>query len=161
MSLKEYNKLNAEALQKQEEARQKDLKYHAENADEIVSKFKREQFKKYQKITQEPKETEEETSAGPSSKRNYATEFENCQKIGKWQSVEVEREEEEEHIDLELPKQKHEFYAVATVKTDEPPIKKFKEKTITSIDSDDVPSVFKKRKFGGNRNIRRTNDDSI
>jgi hypothetical protein len=159
MSLKEYNKLNSLAVEKQEEARQKDRQYHVENADELASKYKREQSKKYQKITQAPKETDEtsETAAGSSSK-NYATEFENCQRIGKWQTVESESPEREQ-VDLELPKQKHEFFAVATVQSDEPPVKKFKEKIITSLDSDEVPSVFKKRKIG-NRNIRRTNDDS-
>jgi WW domain-binding protein 4 len=159
MSLKEYNKLNALAVEKQEEARQKDRQYHVENADEIASKYKREQFKKYQKITQKPKDEGPEASGASSSppNKNYATEFDHCQRIGKWESVESEPEKEQ--VDLELPKQKHEYYAVATVQSDEPPIKKFKEKTITSLDTDSGPSVFKKRKFG-NRNIRRTNDDS-
>ncbi|KAG5676750.1 hypothetical protein PVAND_006559 [Polypedilum vanderplanki] len=155
MSLKEYNRLNALAIEKQEEARQKDLKYHIENAEELASRYKREQFKKYQVITKEPKQPEEESA---SSSKNYVTEFENCQKIGKWQTV--ESEPEKKPIDLGLPKQTHEYYAIATVQSDEPPVKKFKEKTITSLDSDEIPSTFKKRKFG-NKNIRRTNDDSI
>jgi hypothetical protein len=72
----------------------------------------------------------------------------------------VEEHQESSHIDLQLPKQNDIYYAVASVNTEEPPVKKFKEKTITTIDSDEIPSSFKKRKIG-NRNIRRTNDDSM
>lgn len=153
MTLKEYNKLNETAIKQQEEARQTDLKYHIENADEIAAKYKREQYKKYQTITQEPKEKLTESSS-----RQYSDEYGKCS-IGEWQVVE-EHHVERKAVDLELPKQNHVYCAVANVKTDEPPIKKFKEKTLVgSIDSNEIPSVFKKRKIG-NRNIRRTNDDS-
>jgi WW domain-binding protein 4 len=152
MTLKEYNKLNETAIKQQEEARQTDLKYHIENADEIAAKYKREQYKKYQTITQEPKEKLTESS----SRSHYADEY-GKSSIGEWQVV--EEQPTRKAVDLELPKQNHVYYAVANVKTDEPPIKKFKEKTVSSIDSNEIPSVFKKRKIG-NRNIRRTNDDS-
>ena len=152
MTLKEYNKLNEIAIKQQEEARQTDLKYNIENADEIAAKYKREQYKKYQTITQEPKKLTE------SSTSHYADEYGTS--IGEWQVVE-ESEQTIKEVDLELPKQNDVYYAIANVKTDEPPIKKFKEKTVgsISIDSNEIPSVFKKRKIG-NRNIRRTNDDS-
>ncbi|XP_070505517.1 WW domain-binding protein 4 [Chironomus tepperi] len=153
MTLKEYNKLNEIAIKQQEEARQTDLKYTIENADEIAAKYKREQYKKYQTITQEPKKLTESSS----SSSQYADEFGNISSIGEWQIV--EEQPSRKAVDLELPKQNDVYYAVANVKTDEPPMKKFKEKTVGSIDSDEIPSVFKKRKIG-NRNIRRTNDDS-
>lgn len=149
MSLKEYNKLNQTVISKQEEARQKDLKFHLENADEIASKYKREQFKKYQKITQEPMPEESSSSV------NYVNEF--SQPYGKWETVEAEPERK--HVDLELPKQQNEiYYAVSNVKPEEP-VRVFKEKTVHSLESDDIPSVFKKRKIG-NRNIRKNNDES-
>lgn len=155
MTLKEYNKLNTIAVEKQEEARKKDLKYNVENADELASRLKREQFKKYQKITQEP-----ESAEASEVSNNYTTEDDiNYQVLGKWESVDSSQPEKKP-IDFELPKQNDVYYAVANVKPDEPPIKKFKEKIIVSLDADDVPSVFKKRKIG-NRNIRKTNDDSI
>lgn len=158
MTLKEYNKLNEIAIKQQEEARQTDLKYHIENADEIAAKYKREQYKKYQTITQEPKKLTES-----SSRSEYADENCKISKIGEWQVVDEQQSSTSSNkpVDLELPKQNDVYYAIANVKTDEPPIKKFKEKTVgsISIDSHEIPSVFKKRKIG-NRNIRRTNDDS-
>lgn len=44
----------------------------------------------------------------------------------------------------------------------EPPVKRFKEKTITSLGENDaigVPDSFKKRKFAGKRNARQRLDD--
>lgn len=139
------------AVKKQEEARQNDLKYHIENADEIAAKYKREQYKKFQKITQEPKLTE-------SSSSDYSAIESAAQPYGKWETV--EETPVRKPVDLELPKLNEVYYAVASVKPDDPPVRKFKEKTIESLDSNEVPSVFKKRKIG-NRNIRKTNDDSI
>jgi WW domain-binding protein 4 len=163
MTLKEYEKLNQLAIKQQEESVKKDQQYHVENAEELAARLKREQFKKYQKITQEKKsvkgqkaEEEEDPTA------SYKTSFDayGAQPIGQWEAVEEQSAAvEAEEIDLELPKQSVAYYPVATVQTDEPPVKKFKEKTITSLDdASEVPSVFKKRKFG-NRNIRRANDD--
>lgn len=154
MTLKEYEKLNQIALKQQEEIQKKNLQYHVENAEELAAKYKREQLKKFQKITQEPKPKGEEEPS-----KTYTTSFEayGAQPIGKWEAV--EEQPEQKPIDLELPKQSVEYYPVASVQTEEPPVKKFKEKTIVSIDSDEVPSTFKKRKIG-NRNIRRNNDDS-
>lgn len=158
MKLKEYEKLNNIAIKQQEENLKKDQQYQVENADELAAKLKREQFKKYQKVTQRQKEEDKEA---PSSTYTSSYEAYGAQPIGEWEVVENHQQQqaEPEYIDLELPKQKHAYYQpIATVQPDEPPVKKFKEKTIVSIDSDDVPSTFKKRKFG-NRNIRRTNDD--
>lgn len=162
MTLKEYEKLNAIAMKQQEETMKKDQQYLVENAEELAARLKREQFKKYQKVTQKPqrKNNDEEREEPPSKSYTSIDEAYGAQPVGKWEAVEQEPQQEPEYLDLELPKQNNVFYQpVATVSTDEPPVKKFKEKTITSIDStDDIPSTFKKRKFG-NRNIRRTNND--
>lgn len=158
MTLKEYEKLNKIAIQQQEESQKKDLQYHVENADEIAAKYKREQLKKFQKITQEPKSKKMEEEEEP-YRKTFTTVFEayGAQPVGKWEAV--EEQPEQKAVDLELPKHHVEYYPVASIQLEEPPVKKFKEKTIVSLDSDDVPSTFKKRKIG-NRNIRRTNDDS-
>lgn len=160
MTLKEYERLNALALKQQEENMKKDQQSQIENAEELAARLKREQFKKYQKVTQKQEHSdrkkEDETVDTPSRAYTSVHEAYGAQPIGKWEAVEPKQEEE--YVDLELPKQHNYFQPVATVQPDEPPVKKFKEKTITSIDSDEVPSTFKKRKFG-NRNIRRANDD--
>lgn len=151
MSLKEYEKLNEVAIRQQEEQREMEMKDSIENADENAAKYKREQLKKYQKRTAEAK-VEEEASC------SYAGQY-GGQPYGKWQTVEAPREEEP--VDLELPKQNFTYIAVPASTTEEPPIKKFKEKTITKLDDvSEIPSVFKKRKFGGAKNIRKVTDDS-
>lgn len=159
MTLKEYEKLNKIAIEQQEEVQKKDMQYHVENAQEIAAKYKREQLKKFQKITQEPKKkpNEEETPL-----KTYTTCFEayGAQPIGKWEAVEEQQQQDYEQVDLQLPKSNVEYFPIATVQTEEPPVKKFKEKTIVALDTDgSSSSTFKKRKIG-NRNIRRTNDDS-
>lgn len=149
MSLKEYEKLNEIAIQQQQIQQQQELRHTVENADEIASKLRREQLKKYKKFTEEKKP---ETSVASTS---YAGQY-GGQPLGKWEAVEVKPPPEP--VDLELPELPHQFVAIAT-KSEEPPVKKFKEKTITSLDDvGEVSSVFKKRKFGA-RNIRRTADD--
>lgn len=157
MKLKEYEKLNNIAIKQQEENLKKDQQYQVENADELAAKLKREQFKKYQKVTQK----KEEKEAPPSTSFTSTFDAYGAQPIGEWEVVEDNQQyqEEPEYVDLQLPKQKNVYYQpVATVQPEEPPVKVFKEKIVVSIDSDEVPSTFKKRKFG-NRNIRRTNDD--
>lgn len=149
MTLAEYEELNEIAIKQQEEKQQQDMKHTIENAGEIASRFNREQLKKYKKITAEPKPAEEASTS-------YAGQY-GGQPFGKWETVEVK---ETKPIDLELPKQNFTYVAISAASVEEPPIKKFKEKTITKLeDVGDVPSVFKKRKFG-NRNIRRGTDDS-
>ena len=149
MTLAEYEKLNEIAIKQQEEKQQQEMKHTIENAGEIASRYNREQLKKYKKITEEKKPAEEPSTS-------YAGQY-GGQPFGKWETVEVK---ETKPIDLELPKQNFTYVAVPTASVDEPPIKKFKEKTITKLENvSDVPSVFKKRKFG-NRNIRRGTDDS-
>lgn len=63
--------------------------------------------------------------------------------------------------DLQLPEVKHEFvYVPAANVVPDAPIKKFKEKTVTSLsDSTDIPSTFKKRKGAVNRSVRQRVDE--
>lgn len=156
MTIAEYEKLNEVAIKQQEDQRLQEMKSTIENANEIASRYKREQLKKYQKITEEAKPEEEEATCS-----SYADQYGvyASQPYGKWESV--EEKPEEKPIDLELPKQEITYIAVPAAKPDEPPIKKFREKTITKLDDDlsSAPSVFKKRKLG-NKNIRRVTDDS-
>jgi len=68
-------------------------------------------------------------------------------------------------IDWELPQSN--YYAAAPVVTSqpdiEPPVKRFKEKTITGLDeastSSSAPATFKKRKFANKGNTRKPLDD--
>lgn len=154
MKIAEYEKLNEMAIKQQEEQKKHEMKNTIENANEIAARFKREQLKKYKKITEDPK-TKEEIEASTSYAGQYGG-----QPYGKWETVEAPIEVEP--IDLELPKQEFNYIAFTAPSTsDEPPVKKFKEKTITKLDdaTDNIPSVFKKRKFGS-RNIRQNTDDS-
>lgn len=63
--------------------------------------------------------------------------------------------------DLQLPEVKHEFvYVPAANVVPDAPVKKFKEKTVTSLsDASEIPSTFKKRKGAVNRNVRQRIDD--
>lgn len=156
MSLEEYEKLNEVAIRQQEEHKKLEMKNSIENADEIASRYNREQLKKYQKITEEPKPVEDASTS-------YAGQY-GGQPYGKWETVEVRAPSKP--VDLELPKQKEFDYiaipiaSTSTSTTDEPKVRKFKEKMITKLDDvSDLPSTFKKRKIG-NRNIRQVTDDS-
>lgn len=70
---------------------------------------------------------------------------------------------EEKPIDFQLPSVRRDFvYVPAAHIKPEAPVKRFKEKTITSLGQNDaigVPDSFKKRKFAGKRNARQRLDD--
>lgn len=150
MSLAEYEKLNELAVQQQEEQKHQEMKRSIENADESASRYNREQLKKYKKITAEPKREEEATTS-------YAGQY-GGQPYGKWETIEAKPERKP--VDLELPKQEFHYIAIPAATSDEPPVKKFKEKTITKLeDVTEVSGFFKKRKIGV-RSIRRGTDDS-
>ena len=152
MPLKEYEKLNELALQQQKDYQAREMKETVENADEIASKYRREQLKVYQKRTAEKKPEPEATTSYADQYGVYATE-----PLGKWEAVEPELDSAP--IDLELPEQDETFVAIKTTCDEEPPVRKFKEKVLTKLeDVSEVPSFFKKRKIGS-RNIRRGNDD--
>lgn len=151
MTIKEYEKLNEIAIEQQEEQRLREMKDSVENADEIASKYNREQLKRFKKRTEEKKPEEEPSTS-------YAGQY-GGQPYGKWETVEAPRETAP--VDYELPTQNFTYVAVTTAPSEEPPVKKFREKTITKLDDElsAIPSTFKKRKFG-NRNIRKGTDDA-
>lgn len=81
--------------------------------------------------------------------------------LGEWTSV---SQIEPKHVDLQLPEFSHQYvYVPAAHVEPEPPVRKFKEKTISSLPVDDEGSdtlnTFKKRKVAVKRNVRQRNDD--
>lgn len=70
---------------------------------------------------------------------------------------------EETIVDLQLPQTEHEFKYVPPVTTDpEPPVKRFKEKTVTVLDVNEgeiIKDTFVKRKFAAKKNVRKRLDD--
>lgn len=165
MKYAEYVKLNDQAAKQQEEFYEKQHKEIVENADEIAAKLRREQLKRYQRVTKEPKPE--------TSKSSWADQYGVYEEtpLGKWETVESVGSAEAETIDLQLPKTNHEYVAVQVGSLEEePPVKKFKEKTIKSLDNDDDAFggnsskgfsgfSFKKKAFGKNRNIRKATDE--
>lgn len=73
----------------------------------------------------------------------------------------VQKEAEQEKVDLELPKTENNYETIAIPVTDEEHRVKFKEKKVTSLGfNKSGPVAFKKRKLaGGARNVRRRDDD--
>lgn len=81
--------------------------------------------------------------------------------LGEWTTV---SQTVAKPVDLQLPEPSHQYVYVPAAHTlPEPPIKKFKEKTISSLPVDDEGSntlnTFKKRKTAIKRNVRQRNDD--
>lgn len=165
MKYAEYVKLNDQAAKQAEEFYEKQHKEIVENADELSAKFRREQLKRYQRVTKEPKpETSRSTYAD-----QYGVYSETP--LGKWETVEsIGSSEAAEPVDLQLPQTGHEYVAINVGCLDEePPVKKFREKTIKSLDDDDEFGAsssksfssfsFKKKTFGKNRNIRKATDE--
>lgn len=79
--------------------------------------------------------------------------------LGQWTTV-----SETKHPDLQLPEPTHQYvYVPAAHVEPEPPIKKFKEKTISSLpvdeDGSNTMNTFKKRKTAVKRNVRQRVDD--
>lgn len=62
-----------------------------------------------------------------------------------------------------MPEQTNDYVYVPAAHTEpEPPIKKFKEKTIVKLeidDGNDIKNTFKKRNVGIKRNVRQRTDD--
>jgi WW domain-binding protein 4 len=161
MKYAEYQKLNDQALKQQEEYYAKEHKEIVENADEIAAKYRREQLVRFRKVTAEPK---------PETSRPWADQYGvyEDQPLGSWE--EVRPTTSWENVDLQLPKTDCEYVAVSVgniAEEDEPPVKKFREKTIKSLGDDDdfgsssksVSFGFKKKTFGKNRNIRKASDE--
>lgn len=79
--------------------------------------------------------------------------------LGQWQTV---QRVEVKPVDLQLPIVPHEFvYVPAANVAPEPPVKKFKEKVVATLDTVavGVSNEFKKRKTAVKRNVRQRQDD--
>ncbi|XP_063699353.1 WW domain-binding protein 4 [Culicoides brevitarsis] len=173
MTYKEYQKLQEDIERKQREEEAKFSKDFVENADEIAAAYNREKLKSYRKITRPESGSESDDDAkgnepGTSKKKKKKKKDEVDEKfgwenpeeaarpVGQWQTVEAPKPMAP--VDLELPT-RYEAPVFVPSEPEPAPVKKFKEKTITSIDADE-PGFFKKRKIaGGNRNARKRLDD--
>ncbi|EDW77665.1 uncharacterized protein Dwil_GK24618 [Drosophila willistoni] len=164
LSYEEYERINQLALHQQELSQeQESLKFRA-NADEEVARVNRERLKAFRKpeAAKEKKQKEEK-------RQTFKTEEEAAtNEIGQWQTVVVKPPEKP--IDWELPN--YDNYKPAPVVPQpandaEPPVKRFKERTVTALaaDEDEAHSgsssstMFKKRKFGNKGNARKRLDD--
>ncbi|XP_020798939.1 WW domain-binding protein 4 isoform X2 [Drosophila serrata] len=158
LSYEEYERINQLAVDQQELSQAEESRRFRENADEEVARVNRERMKAYRK-PENPKEKKQKEE-----KRNaFKTEEEAATKeIGQWQSVVVKPPEEA--IDWQLPKT--DYYTAAPVVSaassePEPPVKRFKEKTIGGLDEEtasSAPATFK-RKFVKKGNSRQRVED--
>ncbi|KAJ6649790.1 WW domain-binding protein 4 [Pseudolycoriella hygida] len=159
MTLEEYNRLNKLAEAQQQLQLHKESMFMRGNADEIVAKYYREKLKE-----RRPKPTPSEVAKVEEEKEQYKTYEEpgwSAKPLGEWTTV---TNTEPMPVDLQLPEPTHNYVYVPAAHTEpEPPIKKFKEKTITSLPVDDESagafSTFKKRKIAIKRSARQRNDD--
>lgn len=153
LTLKEYKKLNEQALVIQEEAKQRDYKYSVQNADEIAAKYRREQLRAY-KVKDDVPVAETCTTENIS----YMEPSEMSQPYGEWQEVVVKKPK---IVDLELPAQQFVPLYVPSVPV-EPADRKYKEKTVSLVadrDAETIPGVFKKRKIAGRQGRQRLDDN--
>ncbi|XP_054743398.1 WW domain-binding protein 4 [Anastrepha obliqua] len=156
LSYAEYQRINELAVKKQEMEQATEAKKFRENVNEDVARYNRERLKMFRKP-----ETPQEIQQRREEKQAYKTQEEAAaQTIGEWQVV--EQVPTPAPIDLELPKVDN--YYVPPVVSEvpaEPPTKRFKEKTINSLDPTiaiNLPTSFKKRKFAAKANQRQRLD---
>ncbi|XP_023170547.2 WW domain-binding protein 4 [Drosophila hydei] len=159
LSYEEYERINQLAIDQQQVTQaEESLRFRA-NADEEVARFNRERHAKLYRKPENPKEKKQKEE----KRQQFKTEEEAATKeIGQWQVVETRPPAEP--IDWQLPKT--DYYAVepvpAAATEPEPPVKRFKEKTISGLDeetSSSAPATFKKRKFANNGNARKPLDE--
>ncbi|XP_030384685.1 WW domain-binding protein 4 [Scaptodrosophila lebanonensis] len=157
LSYEEYERINQLAVTQQELSQQEESLRFRANADEEVARFNRERMKAIRKpeMVKEKKQKEEQ-------RQEFKTEEEaSTKQIGQWQVV--EHKPPPEPIDWELPNIEYEYTApVVSDVPVEPPVKRFKEKTIAGLDEEaasSVPATFKKRKFANKGNSRRRLDE--
>ncbi|XP_073827222.1 uncharacterized protein [Musca autumnalis] len=157
LSWEEYQRINDLAVQQQELKQAEESKKFRENVNEEVARYNRERLKVYQRYTTAAEKKEEEEL-----RETFKTEEEaKAPEMGQWQVV--EHKPPPIPVDLELPQVNN--YYVAPVVSDlppEPPVKRFKEKTITNLDPEvasGTSTTFKKRKFAAKGNARKRLDD--
>lgn len=156
LSYEEYSKINQIVEAQQEIRQQQEAKEFQKNAPEEVARYNRERLKLYRRS--DPKE-----EVAKEEKRQMFKTEEQAQtpEIGAW--ITVEKKPEEKPINWELPASNN--YYVAPVVSEipyEPPVKRFKEKTIECLDpslAKGVSTSFKKRKFAAKGNTRQRLDD--
>ncbi|XP_004530275.1 WW domain-binding protein 4 [Ceratitis capitata] len=156
LSYVEYQRINELAAKKQKLEQESEAKKFRENVNEEVARYNRERLKLFRKP-----DTPQEAQRKREEKQAYKTEEEaSAQTIGEWQVV--ERKPTPPPVDLELPKINNYYMPpVVSEAPAEPPVKRFKEKTIESLDPTfaiDVPTSFKKRKFAAKANQRQRLD---
>ncbi|KAH8360985.1 hypothetical protein KR093_006225, partial [Drosophila rubida] len=162
LSYEEYERINQLAINQQEISQaEESLRFRA-NVDEEVARFNRE---RHAQLYRKP-ETAKEKKQKEEKRQEFKTEEEAATKeIGQWQVV--ESQPPAAPIDWQLPQT--DYYAAAPVVSSvaadaEPPVKRFKEKTITGLEgascsSSSAPTTFKKRKFANKGNARKPLDD--
>ncbi|XP_065355916.1 WW domain-binding protein 4 [Calliphora vicina] len=157
LSWKEYQRINDLAVKQQEIQEAEQAKKFRENVNEEVARYNRERLKMYrQPATKQEQKAEEERKDG------FKTEEQaKAPEIGQWQVV--ENIPAPAPIDLELPVLNN-YYVPPVVSeiTYEPPVKRFKEKTIETLDPEvasNTSTSFKKRKFAAKGNARKRLDD--
>ncbi|TMW49077.1 hypothetical protein DOY81_005852, partial [Sarcophaga bullata] len=157
LSWQEYQRINDLALKQQELKEAEEAKKFRENVNEEVARYNRERLKQFR-----PPITKQEQKAQEERKEKFKTEEEaKAPEIGQWQVV--ENKPPPAPIDLELPVCNN--YYVPPVVSDvqsEPPVKRFKEKTIESLDPEvfsNTSTSFKKRKFAAKGNARKRLED--
>lgn len=125
----------------------------------FFSRFHREKLKE-----RRAKPTPTEIAKVEEEKEQYKTYEEpgwSAKTVGQWTTV---GQTEPKPVDLQLPEISHNYvYVPAAHVVPEAPIRKFKEKTISSLPVDDeildTPNTFKKRKTAIKRNVRQRVDD--
>ncbi|KAH8412225.1 hypothetical protein KR009_000542, partial [Drosophila setifemur] len=157
LSYEEYERINQLAIDQQEITEAQESLRFRNNADEEVARVNRERMKSFRK-PENPKEKKQKEE----KRQAFKTEEEAATKeIGQWQTVEVIPPEEP--IDWQLPKMDtYNAPPVIFAPTEaEPPVKRFKEKTIASLDEEtasSTPTTFK-RKFVKKGNCRQRVED--
>ncbi|XP_055709787.1 WW domain-binding protein 4 isoform X2 [Phlebotomus papatasi] len=161
LTLAEYNKINEEALKKQELEAAKEIQMHRDMADEFVAKNKRERLKQRRVQTADADESikgkwekQEEYQAVDTYVSPGAGPY------GKWETV---AKTEEKHVDLQLPKVTPAYIPPVVEQPIPEPVRTFKEK-VTKLDdatSSSIPGFFKKRKIQpmNRKNARQRLDD--
>uniref|UniRef100_A0A1I8PWL5 WW domain-binding protein 4 n=1 Tax=Stomoxys calcitrans TaxID=35570 RepID=A0A1I8PWL5_STOCA len=157
LSYEEYQRINDIAVQQQELQQAEEAKKFRENVNEEVARYNREKLKAYKR----PPSIQEQ-KAEKELKQSFKTEEDaKAPVMGQWQVV--ESKPPPAPVDLELPQVNNHY--VAPVVSDipyEPPVKRFKEKTITNLDPEvasGTSTFFKKRKFAAKGNARQRLDD--
>lgn len=175
LTLDEYNTIMDQSRAVHEEHAHREKKFMVDNADELAAKFNREKLKdrraEYEAKQKQAKRQQQQQQEQKRDSRADSDDEEEKEEdrelaaapFGQWQTVEVK--EAPQPVDLQLPDQTNRQYAsVPVVVREEPKVKVFKEKIVTTLDKDTIAAdvgVFKKRKINITlkKNSRQRLDD--